>query len=325
MSPIFSSLGIFIIDEIHFADGQSIYNVFGGGGSFAIVGSRMVLGPQESKSACWVVDIGNDCPPEIQSQLESWNTGAIYRNHPDRPCNHGWNKYGANEFRQFKYTTPKMEVTLDDLDKHHLLDSQSFHFLLSPSDCTSILDSLDRLGYNPLIVWEPEPDDCTDEMLTRCLPVLSRIDVLSPNAAECASFLGLPEPLDKPGCEQVAIRFVPYMTKTPDSAVVMRCGALGCLLMTRTQTKWFPPYHTTNIVDPTGCGNTFVGALATGLVKSGDLQVGCICGTLAAGAAIELHGVPLLSEGECWNGMTFQDRAKHYLGEHYNDFIDAIK
>ncbi|VEU24186.1 DEKNAAC105436 [Brettanomyces naardenensis] len=283
----------------------------------------MILGQEKSNQCGWVVDVGNDCPSEILDELKGWNTGAIFRYHRDRQCNHGWNKYGANEHRQFKFTAPQIDITVKDLLQYReLLHSKSYHFILSPKQCLEVLDKLEEVRGaedSPLIVWEPDPNDCTSDMLEEILPVLERIDILSPNSAECASFLGLAEPTDHSGCEQIARRFLPRMLKSPNSAVVLRCGAMGSLLMSHETVEWFPPYHTDDdkVVDPTGCGNTFVGAFGTGVVMSGgDLRHGCICGTLASGVAIEQHGVGHLREVEGveeWNGVSIKERRRRYL------------
>lgn len=338
---IFCSLGLFIIDEIHFSNGRSLFDVLGGGGTFAIVGSRIVLGNRYSKRCGWVVDIGNDCLQVIEEKLKSWNTGGVYRYHRNRTCNHGWNKYGTNEFRQFHFTNKPIFITLTDILTHRqLLYSRSFHFISSPDHCLTVLRKLDEVRGKedkPFIVWEPDPDDCTQNMLSECVPVLREIDVLSPNAAECASFLGMSEPRDTRGCEAVANRFLPYMTKTLYSAIVLRCGEMGSLLMTHKQIKWFPPYYINQnkVVDPTGCGNTFVGAFTTGYVLSkGNLSAACICGTLASGISIETHGAPTLSKGsmdELWNGLSFKNRARIYLQDNkklsitYSEFISLIQ
>ena len=338
---IFCSLGLFIIDEIHFSNGSSLFNVLGGGGTFAIVGSRIVLGNNYANKCGWIVDIGNDCPPTIEQKLKSWNTAAIFRYHNDRACNHGWNNYGANEYREFRFTTEPICIGLEDILVHRqLLYSKSFHFIISPEDCLEVLQKLKEIRGDkdmPFVVWEPDPDDCTRNMLSKCIPVLGKIDVLSPNAAECASLLGLPEPHNPNCCENVAEEFLPYITKTLKSAIVLRCGEMGSLLMTHAQKRWFPPYYInqSKVVDPTGCGNTFVGAFTTGYILSdGDLNAACICGTLASGIAIETHGVPTLSEigrEELWNNLSFNDRARIYLKDNptlsieYKQFISMIR
>lgn len=326
--PVFTSLGLFIIDEIHFNDGTSIHDILGGGGTFAIVGSRMILGSSRSTESSWIVDIGNDCPSEILQELKNWNTGAIFRYHKDRPCNHGWNKYGEREYREFKFTTPSMDITVNDLlNYQQLLYSKSFHFILCPEDCQAVLTKLADIHQRPYIVWEPDPGDCRNGMLEKCIPVLPQIDILSPNAAEAASFLNLTEPKTESECEDIALKFLPYMSKTSKSAIVLRCGEMGSLLYSHKGKKWFAPYHIdqSKVVDPTGCGNTFVGGLSTALaLTDGNLIMACICGTLASGASIEQHGPPRLGDADTWNGTTMQKRAEIYLNTHPEFGITAV-
>ncbi|ODV82511.1 hypothetical protein CANARDRAFT_10497 [[Candida] arabinofermentans NRRL YB-2248] len=323
--PVFTSMGLFIIDEIHFPD-QSLYNILGGGGSFAIIGSRMILNKRNSKAAAWIVDIGNDCPDVILNELKSWDTGAIIRHDESRQCTRGWNSYGDNDFRSFKYMTPKKRIDIPDLLNYpHLLKSESYHLIYSPERCIQVLNSLAPLRNDePVIVWEPIPDECTPDNLQSCLDILDKVDILSPNAAECASFFNESEPTTHKECERIAGNFATHMTKNDYSGVVLRCGALGCLLMTAAGScKWFPAYHSnaSNIIDPTGCGNTFVGAFLTAFMLSNrDFDTACIMATVASGVSLEQHGTPTLNfvkngdvENELWNGISFKDRVSTYF------------
>ncbi|KAH3666812.1 hypothetical protein OGAPHI_003261 [Ogataea philodendri] len=281
---LFCSLGMFIIDEIHFANGTSLYDVLGGGGIYALVGSRLVLGSENSQLCGGVIDIGNDCPPAILDELKRWGTGAVFRYDESRRCTRGWNKYGDNEFRDFKYTTPKKRIQVDDLAQYeHLINTKSFHLLYSPSRVMDILGQMAKYRPDrPLTIYEAIPDLCTPEHLQDLNEALRYVDVFSPNAAEAAAFFGEQEPTDRVGCERVA-------QKHAAKAVVLRCGAMGCLLVAPGVQKWFPAYHSDptlpdyKLVDPTGCGNTFVGALATKLAQSGNLELACIEATVASG------------------------------------------
>lgn len=332
-APYFVSLGMFIIDEIHFP-ALHLDGILGGGGTFAICGSRMIMGNEGSKKCAWFVDIGNDCPSEILDELKSWNTGGIFRYDNNRRCTRGWNGYGPNEFREFKYLTAKKRITVADLrDYPYMLKSKSFHLVCSPARCTQILEELSKssekveLNENPVVIWEPIPDCCTPENLQETLNILSKVDILTPNAAECAAFFNKPEPTGKQECEEIAKKFIKYMTK-PQSGVVLRCGSIGSLLVKSAKEKpvWFPAYHTKlcdgsdnpKVIDPTGCGNTFVGAFATEFVKSNkNFERSCMLATVASGACIEQHGLPKLTlkaDGvDLWNGESVQDRLNTYL------------
>lgn len=330
--PYFTSLGMFIIDEIHFST-FTLKDVLGGGGTFAIIGSRMVLGSKESKKCCWVIDIGSDCPDEILKEIKSWNTGGIFRYDQSRKCTRGWNMYGPNDFRAFKYITPKKRIVVPDLEKYPwMLASKSFHLICSPQRCIQLLSELRELSEKKniesdkaVIVWEPVPDCCKPEYIEDTYKILNCIDILTPNAAECAAFFGEPEPTDKTNCEKIGMIFYKYMTK-PNSGIVLRCGSLGSMLIVsgNKQIRWFPAYHKKSddlqknkVIDPTGCGNTFVGAFATAFVKSNkDFETACIYATLASGACIEQHGLPKISVDdngvELWNGLSMEQRAKIY-------------
>lgn len=330
--PYFTSLGMFIIDEISFPT-YRIDGILGGGGTFAICGSRMVLDRSESKKSAWIVDIGNDCPKEILEELKSWNSGTVFRYDDSRQCTRGWNGYGDNDFREFKYLTPKKRITIDDLKAYPwMLQSKSFHFVCSPRRCVDLLRELsgllpDNNKTGPVIAWEPIPDCCTPEFLSETLSILSKVDILTPNAAECASFFGENEPEDKQNCERIARKFLPYMTK-PDSGIVLRCGSFGSLLIESKSksAKWFPAYHQrengdgNQVIDPTGCGNTYVGALATAFIKyNKNFETACIYATIASGACIEQHGLPKLTRSESgtdlWNRISIDERLKKYRSE----------
>ncbi|OWB73288.1 hypothetical protein B5S31_g3024 [[Candida] boidinii] len=337
--PIYASMGMFIIDEIHFPDKTSVHDIFGGGGSFTIVGSRMVLTRKESKKAGWIVDIGSDCPQEILDELERWNTGAVMRYDNSRFCTRGWNMYGDNDFRSFKYLTPKKRIDIPDLiENKHLLLSKSYHLLCSPERCVNLLNQMTILRHNdvPMIVWEPIPDECTPENLDECLAILDKVDVLSPNAAEAAAFFNENEPATIEECERIAFKFAKYTIKNGSkSGVVLRCGKLGCFIVNSDKSfqKWFPAYHNPKyddfkVVDPTGAGNTFIGAFCTGFILSDrDWDCACICGNIGSGAAIEQIGMPKLTfdnEIDLWNGKSFEQRLNIYLSRNPEIKMNSI-
>lgn len=228
----------------------------------------------------------------------------------------------------FKYLTPKKRITTDDIVDTPLLKSRSFHLICSPERATALINGLNdsRAANNPnlpkpVIVWEPVPDLCTPEHLQACFAALPSVDILSPNSAEAAAFFGLPEPTDKKAIEEIAIRFIPYMRD--DAAVVLRAGALGSLIIAKnSKIIWLESYHAPwpeLVVDPTGAGNTFVGAMCVGYILSGgDLVEAAIYGNIAAGLSIEQVGLAKPTfptnerDNELWNGTRVMDRVDHY-------------
>ncbi|KIW22103.1 uncharacterized protein PV07_12519 [Cladophialophora immunda] len=204
----FCTLGMFIIDRIEYLDNQQSpqENIIGGAGTYAALGSRLAAGPRNAHLVSWIVDMGSDFPPRFRQVIESWRTSCVFRHDAQRHTTTAWNGYGENEFRAFKYITPKLRLDENDLNDEQLL-SRSFHMVCSPARCISlvqgILDRRKRLLVDtsagvdddrPIFVWEPVPHLCTPEELSRLREAAGYLDVVSPNADEFASFFeGSPE------------------------------------------------------------------------------------------------------------------------------------
>ncbi|KAI0023069.1 Ribokinase-like protein [Xylariomycetidae sp. FL0641] len=82
--------------------------------------------------------------------------------------------------------------------------------------------------------------------------------------------------------------------------------------------RWLPAYHSDpdKVVDPTGGGNTFLGALAVGLARGKSLEEAAAWGSVAASFAIEQVGVPVLGAdddgNETWNGARVDERFEEF-------------
>lgn len=100
----------------------------------------------------------------------------------------------------------------------------------------------------------------------RALPdeVLDHVDVLVPNRLELAVLVGaqVPETID----EATALA-----RQLPVDAVVVTLGAQGALLVTASESHHIPP-SPVDVVDSTGAGDAFCGALAHGLASGWDLK-----------------------------------------------------
>ncbi|KAL2153360.1 hypothetical protein VTH82DRAFT_4515 [Thermothelomyces myriococcoides] len=250
----FVTLGMFIIDEIEFPPPRPpARDVLGGAGSYSALGARLFSPPPSSKTVGWIVDQGSDFPPQVKSQIDSWQTSALFRYDPSRLTTRGWNGYAdASERRAFRYTTPKKRLVAEDLTPP-LLQAKAIHLICSPRRCQELVsDILARRkaayfaslpphdpngeGYTrPLIVWEPVPDLCVPSELLNCTNTLPMVDVCSPNHAELAGFLG-GDGLDpdtgavstaavESACEQL-LASMPLQSYT----LVVRAGDKGCFV-----------------------------------------------------------------------------------------------
>jgi sugar/nucleoside kinase (ribokinase family) len=304
----------------------------GGAGTFSAIGARLFSPPQQSKSVGWIIDAGTDFPDELRNLVSSWETGVLFQPR-NALTTRGWNGYGENEHRAFKYLTEKKRLTADDLTVE-LLAAKSFHLICSAVRCGELVQRLkerraEAFGAdtpNPIIVWEPVPDLCTAEQLESTKAALKCVDVLSPNHEELGALFSfehkagvVKEAVEKHAAELIASG----IGAKGGGVVVVRSGKVGCYI-TRggsNQTKfWLPAYHTaqSKVVDPTGGGNGFLGGLAVGLVRTDfDVVEAARWGSVAASFTIEQVGMPQLTPStadttELWNGVSVQERLREF-------------
>ncbi|KAE8349941.1 Ribokinase-like protein [Aspergillus coremiiformis] len=330
----FASLGLVVLDEIRFPNGNLLTDVLGGSGAYATLGARLFLPHQLSRSISWMIHVGNDFPQSIEERLESWGVALKIERESGKPSTRGLLEYKDTIFgpKEFKYTTPVLAIDNDSLKNTSLLESKVYHYLETPQNITTRLAGLLALRKQtgrlerPLIIWEPAPLSCKPENLRACLDATPTVDVFSPNHLELAALFGESPSAtaDKRKIESLALKFLENGVG-PDGtgAVVVRASEHGCLIIARNISPvWLPPFYQSEagerqdkVVDPTGAGNAFLGAFAVGYLKTANLvEAGCY-GSVGASFAIEQVGMPEKSNderGELWNGVDVFSRLQEY-------------
>ncbi|KAJ5826899.1 hypothetical protein N7447_003662 [Penicillium robsamsonii] len=379
----FCTLGMFIIGMVYFVpqrwdvDSQDCYsddidfggsrpgvkNILGGAASFAVVGARLVSGSKYARSVSWIVDVGSDFPAETLDVIKSWNTSCVFREDPSRLTTRAWNGYHPDEKRDFKYLTPKLRLEPEMLSDSQVW-SKTFHMVCSASRLHDILQRRDELrkagkapsaahaSKRPIFVWEPVPDLCTPEEQDKFFAANKVVDVVSPNHMELGMMF------DHPGWTEKSQEGQQLVQRITDSGIgpngngmlVIRAGKDGSYAYSKSAKIWLPAYHqpdaegATPVIDPTGAGNSFLGALAQGMVTAGrepfqaidsvlsnsetwkkaleswgnyqHHPMALICATVAAGFVVEQIGVPHIdADGngeELWNGTEFTERVRLY-------------
>ncbi|ODV77376.1 Ribokinase-like protein [Suhomyces tanzawaensis NRRL Y-17324] len=315
--PIFTTLGLFVIDDNLYpgTDRPSEHDIIGGGASYALVGGRIISGPQYGHRITGIIDRGSDFPPAVDKELASWDTGMVFRTDPTRLTTRGANIY-IDDIRHFEFRTSKIRIEARDVVANPwLLGSRVFHMCCTVERAEQIIDTINlEVATPPVYVFEPFPADCVPERMELLARVLQKIDVFTPNLDEACALLGV----DKPATDYLVVtsQFQQHM-KIPNSGTLVRCGADGCYIHTVDGLKaHLPAYHQdqTKVVDVTGGGNTFCGAFGVAFELShGDWLTAAICGNVASGCVIERLGVPRREPGtEVWNGVSVADRIRVY-------------
>ena len=161
---------------------------------------------------------------------------------------------------------------------------------------------------------------------------MKHVDIISPNHEELAALFAEtlyatpPSPNGEVNRPKIGTQCSLFLARgigpTNAGAVVVRAGKEGCFVASLDKRKWLPAYHqdSSEVVDPTGGGNGFLGGFAMGLVrKEGDLVEAARWGSVAASLCIEQVGMPALAredEGggreERWNGCSVSERLEEF-------------
>ncbi|EEH37179.2 PfkB family carbohydrate kinase (Mak32) [Paracoccidioides lutzii Pb01] len=369
----FCTLGMFIIDEIEFeAPKPSVKNIIGGAGSYAAVGARMVAGKEHSRVVSWIVDTGSDFPDEIRRIITSWDSACVLRESAERLTTRAWNGYGPNEKRDFRYLTPKLPLDHNSLSEYQVF-SKSFHLVCSPARCCQIVEGIlqrrdillkskkinpSTVGQRPVFVWEPVPDLCREEELPMFYKALKHVDVVSPNDLELANMFGNTTWNEEKSSDRAIASTIieSGIGQDGNGLLVVRAGKGGSYAFSKNLSLHIPAYNGVKVVDPTGAGNAFLGALAQGLVVSidrppirvvtstleksekwtrisdswgghGRIPAALICATVAASFVIEQVGVPQISctdlGEELWNGESYTERVRLYTLQFARNLVKA--
>lgn len=314
--PIFSTLGLFIIDENRYPESSgrpSEHDIIGGGGSYAVLGARMVAGAERASRITGIIDKGRDFPDAVQRQLETWGAGWVFKEDPTRLTSRGANIYDENDVRHFEYTTPKKRVEVGDILDAGLGHSHTVHYCCAMDRFGESADTINEYSRNrPLHIFEPTPDACTAANLGELTRVLPKADVFTPNLNEACELVGAELPTTAEDMDQLASVF--FRNMKPLAGVVLRCGPLGCYIKTKDISQLLPAYHQdqTKVVDVTGAGNAFCGAFVTALHLHKDWLLAGAYGNVVSGCVIEHLGVAELGPHDVWNGLSVGDRLAVY-------------
>ncbi|KAL9058675.1 MAG: hypothetical protein Q9206_001833 [Seirophora lacunosa] len=331
----FVSLGLVVLDEIHFPARQIQKNILGGSGAY----------------------------DAIRAELEAWNTTFRFIEDEDQPSTRGCLEYldESHDNKRFQYTTPILGVIPEHLHGTPLLESSAFHLLAGPEEAiTTVRDLLQLrhergIHHRPLLIWEPRPSSCVPANLDSFRSAIAAVNVFSPNHIELGACFGYSFVVkDGGGGVDVDLKLIENLASLlfesgfPDDgrdtsrSVVIRAAEHGSLVVvaappssssssssSRVRKTWCPAFYqptskqheydnhddgvaaaaatTTpprnpNVVDPTGAGNAFLGGFAIGLQETSDPVRAARYGTVAASFALEQLGLPVLGEDDPWSG-----------------------
>lgn len=329
----FVTLGTAVLDEIIQPNGTSMTNVLGGSGVYAMLGARIFA--NDPKQLGWLIQSGDDFPDDAKQQITDWATSASFAS-VKGPSTRGRLEYTDIDTKSFKYTTPVLRPSVEQLVNTPLLHAKSYHIFADPALLVTQVQHLlaARLAAGnsapPFITWEPLRSACVKHRADEVIAAMAVVDCFSPNHLELASLLGLPDSFGAGVLEglinamamQMIIQMRGAGARPP--MILVRAAERGATLIhaeqgEETRPLRVPAYYASEgngkVVDPTGAGNAFLGAFTAAYATTLDLEEALCRGSVAASFALEQTGLPqrgMSAEKEVWNGALAWERLAEF-------------
>lgn len=277
-TPRLVGIGGVFIDDIVLPSGQTYMAQLGGGVIHAVMGMALW-----GEKPGLVSPLGKGFPPESAERLShNLDMRGVY--HLPIPQIRAWQLFEEDGTRRELYRVRETEPFIRGPQPENLPDcyrtSQGYYLIQDFDGIRSWCAALD--GF---VLWEPlqqvmipENRERMRQTLTTCKP-----DVVSPNWVEAQALYGLEDPSD----------LIDALLDDGALNVALRMGEKGSMLGGLKSTGKFhiPAAPVTRIVDQTGAGNTYCGALLWGLVNGFDLRHAGAAGAVAASFCLEGVGV----------------------------------
>jgi sugar/nucleoside kinase (ribokinase family) len=279
--PELVGIGSVFIDDIVLPDGRTYMAQMGGGVVHAMMGAA-VWGVQPGLLAV----IGNDLPAAIRGCLEAYcdTSGLIELPIPQMRA---WQLFEHNGRRREIYRVEDVEPFFRGPSPEQITAAYGAsrgHYLLQD------FDGIRRWAphLSGMILWEPLQQCMVTGQREAMRQVLRDcgITCISPNLLEASAVYGTDEP----------DALVSLMLEDGAAYVALRMGEMGSLVASRQRGErvYMPALNVPFIVDQTGAGNTYCGALLWGLLHTEqELRKAAAYAAVSASFCIETIGALL--------------------------------
>ena len=269
-----------IIDDLRAADGREQRGLLGGAGTYAVAGMRLVAervgiscGVGEDFDALhgrWFRANGIDTAGLEIRGAHTPRSWVVYQREDARTETP---QFGAAHFNA-------MAPRLADLPLSYRQARGLYAFCDDDERFWNSLLEL-RAASGATVLWELHEAAAQRERWPSVARILQQVDIVSLNWAEGRSLCGCAEP------EAMLERLL----RTGVGAVALRLGGEGALVATGSD-GWCIPAYPADLLDPTGAGNAFSGALLAGRAVGAGLKTAACGAAAAASFMIGQHGPP---------------------------------
>ncbi len=287
-TPRMVGAGAIFIDDIVLPTGQTHMAVLGGGVVHALMGAA-VWGERPGI----VAPVGRSFPPHSMEQLEQHlDTRGLYQ--LDVPQMRAWQLFEFDGGRREIYRVNDIQPFIPGAQPEQLpaayRGSRGYYLLQGYEGIRRWCAAL-----SGFILWEPLQQVMLPQHRADMRQALAEcpIDLISPNLVEARAVYGLDEPE----------ALIEAMFNDGAKRVALRMGAAGSIVADRETGERYriAAVPVANIVDQTGAGNTYCGALLQGLVENCGLRAAAVRASVSASFCLEQIGAlnpALIAEAE---------------------------
>ena len=275
-SPGLVGAGSIFIDDIVLPDGTTHMGQVGGGVVHALMGAA-IWGERPGLSAF----VGDGLPDSVLPFLtQHLNCDGLVQ--LEQPQARAWQIFEHDGRRHEIHRVEAMDVFVEGTRPQHLSESyrhaQAYYLLQDFDGIRAWTEQVDgmKLWEPNALVMLPENKEQFRAAMRDCQP-----DIASPNLQEAQFMYG----------DLVPDALVDLLLQDGAQTVALRMGEHGSIVADADHQHHIPAVPVEHIIDHTGAGNTYCGALLAGLVQGNDLLNAGRMAAVASSFCLEYVGV----------------------------------
>lgn len=284
--------GKIIIDDIRLANGEVIRGILGGGGPQAAFGARLW-----SDTVGFLSRSGTDIEDEHVQTLRDIDIDVSgWQRYPDIPTPRTRMSYDKNEYLQTGDSgLLTMVVSREDwlrlLAQVLTLPStyqqpKAIHLITEFPEEPMVETALKLQKQGAIFSLEPLVDFREWSNRDGILNLIQKVDIVTPDWPSASGIAQSDDP------KQV----MAYWSKLGPHLIAVRHGHHGSYVWDQDHDQIFHvPAVPTEVVDPTGAGNSYGGGLCVGWAESHDARIAGCYGVISAKFLVERVGPPKMS------------------------------